>query len=90
LCVNAFPQDFAQELAVINTRGDVWARDLDLSGGNVGAGVKLTGPSLFGWPDDQFVDAQNFLHAISTVDGSERPPRKEAKIQSQTERRSVL
>ena len=35
-------------------------------------------------------DAQNFLHAISTVDGSERPPRKEAKIQSRTERRSVL
>jgi hypothetical protein len=42
-------------LAVINTEGQVWARQLDLSGGNVGAGEEVTGPSLFGGPDDQFV-----------------------------------
>jgi hypothetical protein len=43
------------KLAVINTAGEVWARDL--SANTVGPGMKLTGPGLFGGPDDQFVVA---------------------------------
>ncbi len=63
---------FAQgaKLAVINTAGEVWARDLDLSGGNVGAGVKLSGPGLFGGPDDQFVVASVNSIAVITTSGA--------------------
>ena len=43
------------KLAVINTAGEVWARDLDLTGDTIGAGAKLTGPGLFGGPGDQFI-----------------------------------
>ena len=63
---------FAQDakLAVINTRGDVWARDLDLVGGTVGGGMKLSGPGLFGGPDDQFVVASlNSIAVINTAGG---------------------
>ena len=58
---------FAQgaKLAVINASGEVWARDL--SGNSVGPGVKLTGPGLFGGPDDQFVVAsQNYIAVVTT------------------------
>jgi hypothetical protein len=58
------------QLAVINTAGEVWARDLDLSSGNVGAGSKLTGPGLFGGPDDQFVVASGTSIAVITKSGA--------------------
>jgi hypothetical protein len=65
---NAFAQ--GAKLAVINTAGEVWARDLDLSGGNVGEGVKLTGPGLFGGPDDRFVVASGHSIAVITTSGA--------------------
>ena len=46
---NGFAQTL--KLAVINTEGGVWARDL--SDNTVGPGVKLTGPSLFGGSHDR-------------------------------------
>ena len=59
------------KLAVINTQGEVWARDL--SGNNVGPGVKLTGPLLFGGPDDQFVISSLNLIAVITTSGAYWP-----------------
>jgi hypothetical protein len=50
---NGFAQTL--KLAVINTEGGVWARDL--SDNTVGPGVKLTGPSLFGGSHDRYVVA---------------------------------
>jgi len=60
----------ANKLAVINTAGKVWARDLDLAGGKIGAGVQLTGPGLFGGPDDQFVVASGPYIAVITKSGA--------------------
>jgi hypothetical protein len=58
------------QLAVINTAGEVWTRDLDLPGGTIGAGSKLTGPGLFGGPDDQFVVACYNSIAVVTTSGA--------------------
>jgi hypothetical protein len=52
VCANAPAQD---KLAVINAKGEIWARDL--SDRSISGGVKLAGPGLFGGPDDQFVIA---------------------------------
>jgi hypothetical protein len=51
------------KLAVINTNGEVWARDL--SDNTIGPSVKLTGPSLFGGSDDRYV--LGFFNSISVV-----------------------
>jgi hypothetical protein len=65
----------ADKLAVINTAGEVWARDLDLAGSKVGAGVQLTGPGLFGGTDDQFVVASGPWIAVITKSGAYWPRR---------------
>jgi hypothetical protein len=59
-----------EQLAVINTAGEVWTRDLDLPGGTIGVGSKLTGPGLFGGPDDQFVVACYNSIAVVTTSGA--------------------
>jgi hypothetical protein len=66
---------FAQtvKLAVINTSGQVWARDLDLVGNTVGQGVRLSGPGLFGGPDDQFVVASTNSISVITTSGAVWP-----------------
>lgn len=48
---------FAQgaKLAVIDTGGEIWAKDLP--GNSVGPGVTLTGPGLFCGPDGKHVAA---------------------------------
>src|SRR5262245_55694073 len=64
--INAIAQD--AKLAVINTRGEVWARDLDVAAGRIGDGIKLSGPGLFGGPDDQFVvGSLNSVAVITTA-----------------------
>ena len=65
VCVNASTQD---KLAVINAKGEVWVRDL--SSGGIGVGTKLTGPGLFGGPDDQFVVAFTNQIAVVTRSGA--------------------
>jgi hypothetical protein len=65
LGLHTFAQD--AKLAVINTQGEVWARDL--SSNDVGPGVKLTGPNLFGGPDEQFVVASLNSIAVITKSG---------------------
>lgn len=62
-------QAFAEgnKLAVINQRGEVWARDLYSN--RVSVGVKLNGPSLFGGPDDRYVIASANSIAVVTASG---------------------
>jgi hypothetical protein len=68
LAVNAHAQDVSgSKLAVINTAGEVWARDLGAN--TIGLGAKLTGPGLFGAPDDQFVVASEGILAVVTKSG---------------------
>jgi hypothetical protein len=64
MCVNAIAQD---KVAVINAKGEVWARDL--SSNSIGVGTKLTGPGLFGGTDDQFVVAFTNQIAVITKSG---------------------
>lgn len=64
VCANASAQD---KLAVINEKGEVWARDV--SRDSIGVGTKLTGPGLFGGPDDQFVVAFRDTIAVVTRSG---------------------
>ena len=63
-CVTVSAQD---KLAVINAKGQVWARDLSTN--NIGAGSMLTGPSLFGGSDDRFVVAFTNEIAVITASG---------------------
>jgi len=55
ISLSATDNSFAMgwKIAVINSAGEVWARDL--SENQVGPGEKLSGPSLFGGPNDQIV-----------------------------------
>jgi hypothetical protein len=42
---------------------------LDVGGGSIGAGVKLSNPGLFGGPDDKFVVASTNSIAVVTSSG---------------------
>ena len=65
----AFSQTFEKtQLAVINTSGEVWSRDLTPT--TVGAGQKLDGPSLFGGPDDAFVLGSTNAISVVTKSGA--------------------
>jgi hypothetical protein len=68
---NALAQ--TMRLAVINTSGEVWARNLDLVGMTVGSGAKLIGPGLFGGSDDQFVIAATNSMSVITNTGAVWP-----------------
>jgi hypothetical protein len=54
-------------LAVINTQGEVWAREVTES--TISAGVKLSGPGLFGGPDDKYVIGLRENIAVITKTG---------------------
>jgi hypothetical protein len=68
LCPDLHAQD---KLAVVNTAGEVWARDLSTN--TIGPGVKLAGPGLLGGPDDQFVVASSNEIAVVTSSGAYWP-----------------
>src|SRR6516162_8801675 len=66
------------QLAVINTAGEVYARDLTadetvypphLTATTVGPPQKLDGPSLFGGPDDAFVLGSTNKISVVTTSG---------------------
>src|SRR5690349_15110687 len=71
LTTNAVAQESKPKLAVINTMGEVWARDLSKK--DVGPGMKLIGPGLFGGPDAQFVVADNRGISVITKSGAVWP-----------------
>jgi len=56
---------------MINTRGEVWARDVDAN--HVGAGVKMNGPGLFGGLNDEHVVEYYVLPAMPSVPPAENP-----------------
>jgi hypothetical protein len=56
-----------EKLAVINTTGEVWARDL--SDNTIGSGAKLAGLGLFGGSDDRYVLASANSILVVTESG---------------------